>query len=656
MANLEEQLNKERSGNKKKAWVRKAMILAAVLAGAGILYLAFFNSNSGAKYEFVKVAKKDLKESIEVTGNVEAGATIALSFRDTGQVDQINFDAGDKVKKGDIIASLKNRDQELRLDQARANLQGAQANLNQKLAGSRSQEVKVADSSVARAKAAAEKVNIDFNNAKLELELIKKKYVEDEKKAALLVDDAKARADFALKNQTNTGLTREQAIETARKSLEAQLFSSGAQIQQSLVTLKSILVDDGNSILHDDLERLDYQKRTQARDLYYSAKEAFDPFYTGFKSKSNYTKEELKEFAVKEQTIISELLQAQKLVVDALSILPSSESLPESEITNLKNILLSDSSNVSNSLGALNLRYQDILDAELGKLTTGDQEDLNVITAKNAYDQQLQTYQQTKIDHQVDINSREARIRSLQADYEIQKAEIESAEANLDQVKVGPRAVDVAFLRADVAASQIGVSIAEESLEKTLLRAPVDGVLSRKNIDEGEDAISSASVSARQEGVFEMISDQKYKIEAEIAEVDINKIKEGAKAELTLDAVGDDAKFNGTITKIEPVQTVIQDVVFYKAEIVIDSEDERIRPGMTANVEIVLSRQSEALSVPEKAVQNDNGRRFVRILVGNQVKEVDIQTGIRDIQGNLEVKSGLVDGQEIILRTLNNGK
>ncbi len=656
MANLEEQLNKERSGNKKKAWVRKIMILVAVLAGAGILYLAFFGSNSGAKYEFVKVAKKDLKESIEITGNVEAGATIALSFRDTGQVDKINFDAGDKVKKGDVIASLKNRDQQLRLDQAEASLQGAQANLNQKLAGSRSQEIKVADSSVARAKAAAEKVNIDFNNAKLELDLIKKKYVEDEKKAALLVDDAKARYEFALKNQTNTGLTREQAIETARKSLEAQLFSSGAQIQQSLVTLKSILVDDGNSILGNDLQRLDYPKRTEANNLYYQVKQDFDPFYTGLRDGSDYTKEQLKEFAVKEQAMISKLLQAQKLVVDALSIMPSSVDFTETEITNLKNTLLGESSNVSNSLGSLNLRYQDILDAELGKLTTSDQEDLNVVTAKNAYDQQQQTYQQTRIDHQVDINSRESRIRSLQADYEIQKAEIESAEANLDQVKAGPRAVDVAFLRAEVAANQIGVSLAEEALEKTLLRAPVDGVLSRKNIDEGEDAISSASVSARQEGVFEMISDQKYKIEAEIAEVDINKIKEGAKAELTLDAVGDDAKFNGTITKIEPVQTVIQDVVFYKAEIVIDSEDERIRPGMTANVEIVLSRQSEALSVPEKAVQNDNGRRFVRVLVGNQVKEIDVQTGIRDIQGNLEIKSGLVDGQEIILRTLNNGK
>ena len=656
MANLEEQLNKERSGNKKKAWIRKMAILVAVLIGAGLLYLAFFNNSSGAKYEFVKVTKKDLKESIEITGNVEAGATIALSFRDSGQVDKINFDAGDKLKKGDIIASLKNRDQQLRLDQARANLQGAQANLNQKLAGSRSQEVKVASSSLDRAKAAAEKVNIDFNNAKLELDLIKKKYVEDEKKAALLVDDAKARYEFSLKNQTNSGLTREQAIETARKGLEAQLFSSGAQIQQSLITLKSVIYDDGNSVLGEDLKRLDYQKKTEANNIYYQVKKDFEPFYTGLKGGSDYTKEQLKEFAVKEQAMISELLQAQKLVVDALSIMPPSASITETEITNLKSSLLGDSANVSNSLGALNLKYQDILDAELGKLTTGDQEDLNVITAKNAYDQQQQTYQQTRIDHQVDINSRESRIRSLQADYEIQKAEIESAEANLDQIKAGPRAVDVAYLRASVAADQIGVSLAEESLEKTLLRAPVDGVLSRRNIDEGEDAVSSASVSARQEGVFEMISDQKYKIEAEIAEVDINKIKQGAKAELTLDAVGDDSRFTGTITKIDPVQTVIQDVVFYKAEIVIDSEDERIRPGMTANVEIVLSRQGDALSVPEKAVQNDNGRRFVRILSGNQVKEVNVQTGIRDIQGNLEIKSGLVDGQEIILRTLNNGK
>ena len=120
-----------------------------------------------------------------------------------------------------------------------------------------------------------------------------------------------------------------------------------------------------------------------------------------------------------------------------------------------------------------------------------------------------------------------------------------------------------------------------------------------------------------------------------------------------MDAVGGDSVFEGTITRIDPVQTVIQDVVFYKAEVLVESEDERIKPGMTATVEIVLRRADGAVTLPEKAVQREGGKSFVRILEDGRVKNVDVETGIRDLQGNLEIKSGVVEGQEVILRTIN---
>lgn len=649
---LGEKLSEERlSQNKKRSWKKIAMI-GGVLGLAAIIYFGFLSSSGGSKYEFVKVAKKDLRESVEITGNVEAGATIALSFRDSGQVEEINFDTSDKVKKGDIIASLNNRDQELRLQQAKVNLQAAQANLNERLAGSTSQEIKIAEAGVKQSEAAADKISIDWDNAKKELELIKKKYFQDEKKAQLLVDDAKTKYEFALKNQGNTSLTQDLAVETAKKDLEAQLYSTANQIQSSLINLKGVIIDDGNSLMPEDIKRLDFKIVSVARDDYYDAKKKFEPMYEQLKSASNYTPDQLEEFSVIEQQVVTNLLHGQKMALDALAVLPPSTTLSENELSQIKANLIADSSALSSSYGALNLRYQAILDAQLGLTTSGDSQTSQVSSAKNIYDQQLQTFEQTKIDHQVDLNAREANIRSLEAQYKIQLADIESAKATLDQRKVGPRAVDVAYLRAQVAASGISVALAEEALEKTLLRAPVDGILSRKNIDVGEDAVSSASLSAREEGVFEMISDQKFKIDAEIAEVDIGKIKVGTKVEIKLDAVGEEI-FPGEIAKIDPVQTVIQDVVFYKAEVLIDSQDLRIKPGMTADVEIVINEKKDVLTVPDKAIQNDNGKKYVRELVDKKVKNIDIETGIRDLQGNQEVKGGLKEGQEIILRTIN---
>lgn len=651
---LGEKLSSERLSSGKRKWSSRLILLTILLLLAGGTYLVLAGTSKAGKYEYTKVSRLDVRESVEITGNVEAGATINLTFRDSGQLEEINFEPGDELKKDDVIASLKNRDQELRLQQARANLAGAQANLNERLAGSTSEDIRIAEVAVQQAEVAAEKVAIDWNNAKAELDLIKKKYAEDEKKAQLMVDDAKNKYDYAVKNQGNTGLTNEQAIETARQDLEAQLYSTGSQIQQSLINLQTIIINDGSSLLGQDLLNLDYVLLNQAQSTYNQIKAAFDPMYAALKAQTGYEKEQLKIYATQEQDFVTQMLQAQKLILDALIDVPISATLTESELANIRNILLTDNISISSSLAGLNLKYQAILDAELGVITSGDTRDSEVVSAENFYQQQQQTYQQTKIDHQVDLNLREAQIRSLQAQYQIQLAEIESAKASLQKIKAGPRAVDVAYLRTQVTANQIAVALAEEALEKTLLRAPIDGVLSRSNIDVGEDVVSSNSVAARETGAFEMISDQKYKIDAEIAEVDINKLKKGDKAEITLDAVGDETTYVGTISKIDPVETIIQDVIFYKAEVVIESTDERIRPGMTANVEIVLREVKQALTVPEKAIQTDEqGKKFVRELLNEQVKNIPVETGLRDLQGNVEVKGNLTEGQEIILRTLN---
>jgi RND family efflux transporter MFP subunit len=651
---LGEKLSKERLSSGRKRWTRRLLIAVAALIVMAGGYLAFFSGSAGAKYEFVKVTTRDIHESVEITGNVEPGASINLSFRESGQVDKINYEVGAELKKGDIIASLKNRDQELRLDQARAALAGAQANLAEKLAGYTNEDIRIAETGLQKSEAGADKVSIDWDNAKRELDLMKKKYEQDENTAQLLVDEAKNKYDYALKNQTNLGKTQDQSIEMSRLDLEAQLYSTGSQIQQSLTNLENIIINDGNSVLEDDYSRLDYNKVNQATQLYGGAQQIFEPMFADFKSRSDYEPARLEEFAKQEQSAVTKILEAQKLTVDVLTKLVPSTTITESKISELKTKVLNDSVSLSTSFAALNLKYQNILDAQQGKITSGDTRESEVTSAKNYYDQQLQNLEKIKIDHQVDLNARESSIRSLQAQYQIQLADIDGAKAALQLRRAGPRAVDVAFLRTQVTVNQIAVSLAEEALEKTLLRAPMDGVLSRRNIEAGEDVVSSSSLAAGSgTSVFEMISSQKFKINAEIAEVDINKLKVGDKAEITLDAVGDEVIFPGTIVKIDPVETIVQDVVFYKAEVVIDSEDERIRPGMTANVEIVLREAKGALTVPDKSIQTDNGRKYVRILQGEKVKNIDVEAGIRDLQGNVEIKKGLVEGQEIILRTIN---
>jgi HlyD family secretion protein len=647
-----ERLNENRlNRGKNKLWKRLAIAAGLILAVL-IGYWVVAGQGAEQQYELIKVSRGDLRESVEITGNVEAGATINLSFRESGQIGAINYEVGDKLEKGVIIASLKNTEKDLNLQKARNSLSAANANLNERMAGSTAQDIRIAEVNVDAARAASSKILVDFENAKEEIDLIRSKYLEDEKKAQLLVDDAKTKLDFAKTNQTNTSNIDEQTIENARQSLQTEILSISGTLQQNLINLKSIIVNDGNSALGQDFNRLDLAKLNIAQKNYFDVKNWFDPFYQEIKMRINTDAETLKTDANDLEAFVSLILEAQKLTSDMLSVMAPSATLSQAKITELKNLMLNDSSVLTAALAALNRAYQALVNAELGIVSSGDSSLSEIQTAENYYNQQLQNLASLKIDNQVDLNQRQTNIESLQAQYEIQLADIEAKKASLDKAKAGPRAVDTAFLRTQVAAANLEVSLAQESLERTLLRAPLDGILSRKNIEVGEDTALVISTGGDvREPMFEMISDQKFKIEASIAEVDIGKINVGDKAEIKIDAIGEEISFPGQVVKIDPVQTVIQDVVFYKAEVLIDSEDGRIKPGMTANVEIVVEENAGVLIIPEKAVLRENGKKYVRIPEGEELIKVEVETGIRNLDGEVEVLSGLKEGDEIVLRT-----
>ena len=186
---LESQLKKNlQTSKKKRRW--KILIILAVAFLIGGVVLTVLLSNKAEAYEFVKVVRKDLREVVEISGNVEADATIELSFQASGKLEKLNFDVGDQVKKGDIIAALENKEQSLMLDRSKAQLNAAQADLNARLAGSTNERVKIAEVQVDQARVNLKKLENDVANTTEELALLKTKFAEDEKKMELVVKDS----------------------------------------------------------------------------------------------------------------------------------------------------------------------------------------------------------------------------------------------------------------------------------------------------------------------------------------------------------------------------------------------------------------------------------------------------------------------------------
>lgn len=237
-----------------------------------------------------------------------------------------------------------------------------------------------------------------------------------------------------------------------------------------------------------------------------------------------------------------------------------------------------------------------------------------------------------KIQNENNINVAKASIDSAKSNLSIQ-------EANLSSIKATPRDVDVAYYRA--ALSQV-----KANREKALLYSPIDGVISKINKNPGE-LVSPGDVAIN-------IISPHYEIKIDIPETDVVKLTIGDETEITFDALGPDTKFKGKVLTIEPASTEIQDVVYYKVKISIENNDERVKPGMTANVLINTEKRSDVLYLPYRSILSEqkDGRKYVKVLLNGVVTEKDVLLGLKGDGGLVEILSGIDQGEEIVIKTL----
>ncbi|OIO06925.1 hypothetical protein AUJ27_03350 [Candidatus Falkowbacteria bacterium CG1_02_37_44] len=181
---------------------------------------------------------------------------------------------------------------------------------------------------------------------------------------------------------------------------------------------------------------------------------------------------------------------------------------------------------------------------------------------------------------------------------------------------------------------------AKEKLDDYSIFAPISGIVADIKKEEGE-------VVTIQESVISIISLGDFQIEVDIPEADVGKVSQQDPAEIILDAFPD-YKFSGKVIKIEPAETIIQGVVYYKVTVGFDEPDERMKSGMTANVDIITETKENVLTVPQGAVLTKNSQKMVRILEGKDIKEVKVETGIRGSRGEIEILSGLKEGDQVI--------
>jgi HlyD family secretion protein len=264
----------------------------------------------------------------------------------------------------------------------------------------------------------------------------------------------------------------------------------------------------------------------------------------------------------------------------------------------------------------------------------------------------------------VDTKRTRDRNRELFAKNLIARSDLDTADTNYESA--------VAQVNANKALTQqaaAALATAETNLRYTRIISPVDGTVVSRNVDVGQTVAASFQTPT----LFTIAQDlTKMQIDTNVDEADIGKVKDGQDVEFTVDAYPD-VTFRGKVSQVRNAPISVQNVVTYDVVVKVDNPELKLKPGMTANVSIIVERKEGVLKVPNAAMRfrpsekvagesrktragGQGGGVGVYVLAAGTPRRVAITPGISD--GNFtEVNSGdLKEGQEVIVEAVGKQK
>lgn len=243
------------------------------------------------------------------------------------------------------------------------------------------------------------------------------------------------------------------------------------------------------------------------------------------------------------------------------------------------------------------------------------------------------------------------RIKKLNRSQYSADKELESAQRDYDNA-----IAQKALKEAQIKQAEASLNSAKIDLNYTKIVSPVEGIVVSKEVEVGQTVAASFQTPT----LFNVAEDlTKMQIEASVVEADIAKVKEGQTVEFSVDSYPDEI-FYGVVTQVRNEAITTSNVVTYEVIIEIDNKDLKLKPGMTANVEIISSEKQDALLVPNQALRfyiddgsGGSAKRYkdkgIWVLKNSQPERIAVKTGVSD-DNNTEISSEeLKEGDEIII-------
>jgi HlyD family secretion protein len=584
------------------------IIIAALLILIGGAY-AYFNKTVAPSYDFVLAQKSNITQEVSVTGHVKAAENVDLAFEVGGKAEKIYVNVGDKVKAGDPLVSLNSDDLKAQLLQAQANVNSAVAREQQYESSVQSEQAKLDDLKNGYSREEIQLAETGVSNAR-------KVIIDSETQ----LSDTKSKADADMQSVYHDALN----------SLTQAVYAG----KTALMTIADIQYThfNGSGTTYDNTISL--AKETAVYDLFGEQNAGMwtTKVISGLQSGLYGEAQSAASSSdpVNTEDLITKISDALYVVKDALNSIPVIDALTATEKTSLD----SQKANINAEISSLSAKQQNISvqKANNNNAISGAQTAINV--AKNA------------------LETAENELKLKRAGYSAdqisaQKSQVDSAKSNLASQKAS----------VNQAAANVQYYVAQ--IDKTMLKSPIDGVVTSMEAKLGEIVLPSSSSSDIQKPLVSIISEGTFEIEAYVPEADIAKVKVGDDANVTLDAYGNDVDFQAVVMDIDPAETMIEGVATYKTTLQFAGTDDRIKSGMTANVDIMTDKRENVITIPQRAVISKDGEKIVQVLKYQPnpkdpsenietLTEVVVKIGLKGSDGSIEITDGLNEGDKVV--------
>jgi len=226
----------------------------------------------------------------------------------------------------------------------------------------------------------------------------------------------------------------------------------------------------------------------------------------------------------------------------------------------------------------------------------------------------------------------------------------EATETAVSNAESQSAACDAALTQ--VEANQASVEVVEASLERTMLIAPFNGVIAEIEGELGE-YVTPSPVGVATKPTVDLIDSSCIYISAPIDEIDAPEVVSGMTARITMDAFGDQ-EFPATVRRVAPyVLDLEKQARTVEIEAVFDNPDQTLLPGYSADIEVIIDRVEDTLSIPTQLIMRDNYVYVIDPETMTLTKE-QIEIGIGNWQYT-EVTNGLSKDDQVVLSVDREG-